>query len=459
MTLKRNHSDMSQETFNCVQLVKSIITVTVFAALQACGGGSDGNPDNTWSNALNQSPDSASEQCTVNERNKWIYDLMHDTYLWYEQTPDLDYTSYSNPTTLLRDLRYEIYDRFSYIVDEQDYVASQQGLTTAFGFRFGVKDNRYLVHYVEPGSPTDEAGIKRGDEFLEIGGLDITTISNEKFNELLDTSNGPNTQVFKVVERDSQQTKIIEMTSTQFTVQTVFRTESRSIAGIQTGYLGFSRFLRTSSDELNDAFESLKNDNIQELVLDLRYNGGGLIYVASQLASLIGGDNTQGETFATLNFNDRYSDNNLTYDFTNTENSLDLQRVFVITTGNSCSSSEMVINGLKPFVDVVVIGDNSCGKPIGMSPGTNCEKTLFAINFESRNALGEGEFYDGFTPDCAVGDFPVNDMWDESDSLYKAASDYIINGTCSAESTRHKSAKSENLIMPLQPKAPDWAMF
>lgn len=444
---------------NAQKLLQSVYLAGVSILLLA-GCGSDG--ENDWSNSLNPPATIGTGECTVAETNQWIHEAMHDRYLWYRFTPTLDYNSYSDPATLLGDLRYSELDRYSFLMSEQDYLDSQQGVTTAFGFRFGYTDGRILFFHIEPGSPSAHAGLQRGDELLKIGGYDIDSLSRKQLNELLDTGNGPNTQSFTVTDRDKGTTRSFEMTSTEFPVQTVFKTDIRSIAGITTGYIGFSRFLNTSAEELTAAFRNFSEQGVQELILDMRYNGGGLIYIASQLAGFIGGQATEGETFATLNFNDRYADQDFRYNFTTTDEALGLQRVFVLTTGSTCSASEMVINGLKPYLNVVVIGDNSCGKPVGMTPETQCGNALFAINFETRNSLGEGGFYDGFTPDCSVSDLPETDMWDDKDALFSAASNYIVQSSCPAsqgENASTRSTREHGLFRPMKPKAPEWKVF
>lgn len=396
--------------------------------------------------------------CTVVERNQWINDQMHDTYLWYQHTPDLDYQSYVDPSQLLDDLRYAKYDRFSYLMDEKDYLASQQGRTTAFGFSFGIFNDLRIFRFIHPNSPMAAAGISRGDQVLEIAGIPVEDITSSKFDELLNTRNGPNTQTFKILHQDTDSIETHSITSGEFSVQTVFKHHTSTNNGIKSAYLGFSSFMRTSSDELTTAFEALKSENVEELILDLRYNSGGLIQVSAQLAGLIGGTHTYGQEYGTLKFNDRYSEHNYTYDYTLSDHALNLKRVLVLTSSSTCSASEMLINGLKPFVEVITIGGTSCGKPIGMSPKTSCDKTLFAINFESRNARDEGEFYNGFTPNCPVEDYPTGPMWDKNDALYNSALHYLTNEQCLSVK-RTKRAINYKPINPKHIKAQDLLLF
>ncbi len=444
-----------------MKLILSLLTLIFLIAISAC----DSNPTN---NSNSEKPDGnenlelAGEQnpsCTAQERNVWINDEMHDTYLWYQFTPDLDAESYSDPQTLLQDLRYTKYDRFSFLMEERDYINAQQGISTAFGFKLGQYNQQYLFRFISPNSPMAAVGINRGDELIAVGGIKMSEITNEQWNMLTDSSNGPHTQQFLVSDRATSTESIHEVTSGEFTESTVFRTEIKNIGGIKTAYLGFSRFLRTSVSELTNAFKDFKQQSVQELVLDLRYNPGGLIFVSNQLGGLIGGMATKDQNYTTLKHNDRYSKNNFTYKFTETEESLDLQRVIVLTTARTCSASEMLINGLKPFLDVVVIGARSCGKPIGMYPKIKCDKALFAINFEARNALDEGEYFDGINPTCAVDDFPRYDTWDKQDTLHQAALDYITSGSCSSEAQSSARVITQKAVISSVTKSLDPGQF
>lgn len=174
--------------------------------------------------------------------------------------------------------------------------------------------------------------------------------------------------------------------------------------------------------------------HVDDLVIDVRYNGGGLIRYANQAATQAVSNNVIGQPFVSLRFNDKNSDNNYTALFELIEGvqQLDLNRVFVLTTASSCSSSELIINGLKPFIDVVVIGQATCGKPVGQSPDPFCDKRSFVINFETVNADGEGRYFDGIPADCAASDVLVGDWGASGDPLLDEAKYYIANNSCSA---------------------------
>ncbi|MDO6460774.1 S41 family peptidase [Granulosicoccaceae sp. 1_MG-2023] len=418
-------------------------------ALSACSSDQGSFSDNATA---------ATGSCDADERNSLIFDAMREDYLWYEQVPLLDYTSYSDPAALLADLRYAEYDRFSYLMDLDDYEASQQNRMTAFGFSLMLWDSRYVFSFIQPGSPMDQAGVQRGDELLQIGDVPMSGIDDELFAALLDTSDGPKTQQLRIAARDSAEERTISVTSAEFDVTTVFNQHTRETAGTTTGYLGLSRFMSGSADELETAFAQQMQEGVTDLVVDLRYNGGGLIRVAAQLAGLIGGTAVADETFAQLVFNDRLSHYNTRYSFTDTDTGLGLQRVILLTGPATCSASEMIINGLSPFMDVVTIGDTTCGKPVGMVPETLCDKTLFAINFAITNGQNEGGYFDGLEASCTVTDLPTGDMWSEDDPLYAAALDYITQGQCINTRQSDKFIATQPLA-PARPALPDWDLF
>jgi hypothetical protein len=166
--------------------------------------------------------------------------------------------------------------------------------------------------------------------------------------------------------------------------------------------------------------------------LDLRYNGGGRISIAEQLASLIGGATTDGEVFATLQYNDKHQDSNSTYLFSNRANKLDLNRVIILTTDNTCSASEMIINALDPHIEVVTVGTTTCGKPIGMSPREYCDMVMAAINFKVVNSEGYGDYFDGISSQCVVNDAIVADWGDLADPVLAEGLYFAENSACSA---------------------------
>jgi C-terminal processing protease CtpA/Prc len=175
----------------------------------------------------------------------------------------------------------------------------------------------------------------------------------------------------------------------------------------------------------------LKEAGVQDLVLDLRYNGGSLVDVAVHLSSLVGGAVTRGNVFAEFRHNDRNTRYNETLRFEEADQALNLSRLFVIATQSSASASELVINSLRPFIPVTVIGDRTYGKPVGQYGFEFCEKVLAPVAFKLVNADGAGDFFDGIAADCAAPDDIEHDLGAADEGSLAEALYVIRTGSCS----------------------------
>jgi hypothetical protein len=230
----------------------------------------------------------------------------------------------------------------------------------------------------------------------------------------------------------------------------------------KVGYMLFNDHLATAEGALVNAVNQLKADGISDLVLDIRYNGGGYLAIASELAYMIGGSNTAGKTFERLTFNDKHPNTdpvtgrplaptpffNQSLGFSLASGlplpTLNLKRVFVLTGSGTCSASESILNGLAGVdVQPIQIGSTTCGKPYGFYPQDNCGITYFSIQFKGVNAKGFGDYADGFTPGattpgglpgCAVADDFGHALGDAAEFRLAAALAYRTSPTCPAPS-------------------------
>jgi carboxyl-terminal processing protease len=187
-------------------------------------------------------------------------------------------------------------------------------------------------------------------------------------------------------------------------------------------------------------------------VLDLRYDGGGRISVATHLAGLIGGERTRGQTFTRLVHNDKNSRSDFSEVMSVPSQALGLSRLFVITTDNSASASELMINGLRPFMTVTTIGSRTFGKPVGQSPVDFCDKTLAAVTFFTRNSRGEGEYFDGLAADCPAPDDLTRDLGDALEGSLAEAFQALRNGRCTT--TASAEARAQSLRRPALDRQP-----
>jgi hypothetical protein len=257
----------------------------------------------------------------------------------------------------------------------------------------------------------------------------------------------------------------------------------------QVGYIQFNDHMATAESQLIAAVNQLNTANngagISDLVLDLRYNGGGLLDIASELAYMIAGSAaTTGKAFETLSFNDKNPFNlsaadtitpfhQVTLGFSTTRGQalpqLGLPRVFVITGHGTCSASEAIINGLKGAgIDVILIGDSSCGKPYGFMPQDNCSVTYFTVQFKGVNNAGFGDYADGFSPGgngvpanhlpgCVVADDFTKPLGDSSEARLASALQYRANGTCPVTAVAARSvAPSVSTGETLSGRSPIW---
>jgi hypothetical protein len=195
------------------------------------------------------------------------------------------------------------------------------------------------------------------------------------------------------------------------------------------------------SAPLQAAFESFRAAGAQEVILDLRYNGGGLVSTAAAVAGYAGGTRSSGQVFADLLYNDkRASANNQTVRFALPGAALSLPRAYVLTGRRTCSASEQVINGLRGAgITVVAIGETTCGKPVGFLPRDDgCGTTYSVVNFESVNARNEGRYFDGFDATCAVAEDFTRALGEADEPLLDAALGHVDAGSCPVTTTRER---------------------
>ena len=204
--------------------------------------------------------------------------------------------------------------------------------------------------------------------------------------------------------------------------------------GRRLGYVAVKDMVSQALAPLETAFSRLVAEGVQDLVLDLRYNGGGLVSTGATLASYVAGLRGNNLNYATLLYNDkRAGSNNTSYRFTAQSSALSLPRVFVLMGRRTCSASEQVINGLRGAgVEVVAVGETTCGKPVGFLPTSACGRTYSVVNFESVNQRNEGRYFGGFAPTCAVTEDFSAAQGGNADPLMAAAKQTADTGLCPA---------------------------
>ncbi|MFZ6818478.1 DUF4214 domain-containing protein [Undibacterium sp. Ji22W] len=378
--------------------------------------------------------------CTPTAEKAWTRGYLDDVYLWYRDIAETPQNRQMSTAEYFDSLLVRSKDRFSFTMsqkDADDYF--QSGLSFTYGYSLMREGTRLRVLYVEPGSPADLAGIKRG---MTIASIDNTSLA-QPANDTQYAGLYPNkaeTHTFTIVELDGAVSRNVQMTAATIVKSPVLESKILTDQGRKIGYMVFNDHIRTAEQPLIDAINSFREARINDLVLDVRYNGGGYLYIADELAAMIGGYRTAGRIFETFKFNDKYPQKTIdstswfyAYDTNNQVLPwLNLWRVFVLTSSNTCSASESIINGLSPFLEVIVIGENTCGKPYGFYQTNNCNTAYFAIEFSGVNELGKGDYVNGFAPRCQVADDLDHLLGDPSEKRLNAALNYARTGNCPA---------------------------
>ncbi len=448
-------------------------------------------------------------QGTTLDENNWLRSWTNELYLWYSEVPDVDPGTYATTGAYFDILKTSATtstghpkDRFhfTYPTAQWDQM-STEGVDIGYGVTWDVAvstpPRKVYAAYVWAGYSAAGASLTRGGQVMAIDGVDMVNANDSSsintLNQGLSPTTVGETHTFTIQDPGSSTTRTVNLqaaavTETPVPVVTTIPTSTGNV-----GYILFNDHIATSEPELIAAINQLHGASVTDLVLDIRYNGGGYLDIASELAYMIAGPGpTQGEAFDAIAFNSRYPSTNpvtgnplaptpfrsTAQGFTSSSASgtplpyLGLSRVFVLTGTGTCSASEAIINGLNGVnVQVIQIGSTTCGKPYGFYPQDNCGTTYFSIEFQSDNAQGFGNYPDGFSPQnsttltsavlpgCSVADDFSHGLGDPAEGRLSAALAYRTGQSCpaasglappvvavSAHTTVHRSPLRENLF-------------
>ncbi|MGB3456914.1 MAG: S41 family peptidase [Litorimonas sp.] len=410
----------------------------------------------------------------------WLRSWMNETYLYYDQVTDQNPNGFDNVVTYFDELlttqttaTNAPVDRFSFTQDTDDFEARSSGAPTfGFGASFArIRTNQlprdWRVAFTQEGSPAETAGFTRGAQIISVDGADFlngtSSAEIDTINAgLFPTAVGEST-VFGIRRPDGTEEEIT-VESTSIAIEPVNEVQILDAGSRKVGYIHYHTFSpQTGEAQLFDAFTQLSDANVDDLVLDFRYNGGGLLFLAAQIGYMTAGPNSTNQTFYLQEFNAKspgvnpvtgasvspipFVDETVGFSLTAGQAlpSLDLPRVFVLTTARSCSASEAVMNGLLGIgVEVVQVGTRTCGKSTGQFPVENCGTTFAPLHFRGVNAQGFGDFDGGFAPTemtgdagpvipgCTVDDDFSNPLGDANEAMLSAALTYAETGSCLA---------------------------
>ena len=376
----------------------------------------------------------AQTDCTIPGQNLFVRNTLQEFYLWYREMPDPNTALFPSPEAYLEAVRYRPLDEsFSYIVTESTsdaFFSDSQFIGFGIGLKFEGQDLRLTEVY--PDSPASEGGLHRGYRIVAING---TSVADLVASGEIGSALGPSEIGWSALVRFRDPAGAeaeVRLTKRLVTIPTVSDTRVLDVDGRKVGYIVFRNFTDPSVPALTAAFEQLRAEGAAELVLDLRYNGGGLVSVAQQLGGQIGGAATSGQTFVRFVHNDKNSFRDMSLLFPSLAASLNLGRLVVITTRSSASASELIINGLRPFMPVTVVGDTTFGKPVGQYGFRFCGKILYAVSFTGKNARNDPDYFGGIPADCRAPDDLEHELGDPGEGSLAEGLHYLSTGSCSA---------------------------
>lgn len=334
---------------------------------------------------------------SANSQKNFVWNAMNYWYYWQADVPELaddmayfdgqqdfqDYLiAYNDAEALYDDLIYEEEDDFSFFIDNyEEFQEARLGRSQNFGFEFGLvrfcgdcSEIFGYVQYVLDDTPADNAGLTRGDIFTEINGTELTV---NNYQSLLSNSSYELTMAESIDGEIGENGETVTVSETEISENPIYLSKVIDAGAAKVGYLMYNSFQTNSHENLNNVFRNFNSEGIDELVLDLRYNGGGAVVTSRTLCSLISGLGDSDE-FGTYSFNSKRAPQyNATINFYTeipvydesgnrsgeiSKNAVSIDRLFVLTDYKTASASESVINALRAYMEVIVIGTQTVGK-------------------------------------------------------------------------------------------------
>jgi carboxyl-terminal processing protease len=471
-------------------------TLATAAVLQlvSCGGGGGGLTSPTLPSAQLEgtritgtganTSDWDAATCTDTRQKSWVRANLNEDYFFYREAP----LSAIEPTTFTGSVidLFKAYtteglpqkDRFSFVTTQAKADAAfQAGISTDIGATL-VRDpasKEIRIAFVDPNGPAFTAGLRRGMQLKSGNNTALSlsdgqpVLSQAQFDSMFASPEGTVVTVGVTTPPATAETPFTLTIATFNETPVLMAKVLDGIAGPgKVGYLAHTSFVAPIAEtQLADAFKTFATAGVTDLVVDLRYNGGGYIFIASQLAYMVAGNaRSANKTFEAFVFNDKRSAENQSEpfrttitNFLNTANPrqgealspLNLSRVFVLATGNTCSASEAFVSALRGVdVEVVMVGSTTCGKPYGFSQENNCALSYFPLEFEGRNHKGQVVPVTGLTPTatCTISDDLDHELGDPSERMLSSSISYMVNGACAAT-----TASAKALGQPRKPGA------
>jgi hypothetical protein len=382
--------------------------ILLFFLLNACGSSSQGET-----------------QTFAQEEKKFVHNLFLTEYLWYDQVAsNVDYVAFSAREDMINALKVSPPDKWSFTWTSEEYNNFTNQKTSGFGFGFTPEFKIFIVRLDSPSF----SKLFRGDTLLEINGEPISR------NKLLNAKNNIGTPTTFTVLRKGVKIHVVVTPQTysyRVSAGKIITQNNKKI-----GYLRYDGFTQNSTAEFEQVFTRFKAENISELIIDMRYNGGGSIDTASALLdNITNAYPNQRQVY--LDWNPNYQNRNSTYSFEGQDladgNELTMTRVFFLVTKNSASASELVISALKPYLgdeNVITIGTSTHGKPVGFTGHIYNNHYYFIVNFLVKNNQNQSTSFSGIPATCTAIDDLNHQRDDENETMLSTALYYIENNVC-----------------------------
>ena len=456
--------------------------LSVIALLAGCGGGGSSGGGNTpvtpppTGSAPPPPPPTSTAGCSLSERKDWVTAQMNEWYLFPETLPgNPSPASYSTVEAYLDSLtataRSQGRDRFftylTSIAEENAYYDS--GSSAGFGFRlsYDTAGRRVFVAETFEGTAALGANVDRGTEILAIG----SSAGNlQLVSELMATSNGPQTvtnalgpgdpgvtRVLRVRDQTGA-TRDVTLRKTNYELTPVSSRYGAKIlddGGRKVGYVNLRTFINTADPALRNAFASFKAAGVSQVIVDVRYNGGGLVSIAELMGDLLGGARSTSDVFSFTTFRQSKSQYNETRTFSPLTQSIAPAKIAFIGTGGTASASELVINAFVPYLgnNMALVGTNTYGKPVGQIAidRSACDDRLRVVAFATQNAAKQGDYFQGLAgkvpQTCQAGDDLARPLGDPAEASVARALDFLAGRSC----TPITSSLSAKAVKPGEP--------
>jgi carboxyl-terminal processing protease len=434
--------------------------LAALAMLSSCGGGGGGggNPAPPVGAVPTPPPPPPTvSTCSLRSRQDWAAGVLREWYLFPETLPaSLDPSSFTSVEAYIDALtataRAQRRDRFfthlASIAEEDAFFSA--GSSAGFGVRLSYEtvQGRVFIAEAFEGAPALAAGIDRGTEIVAIGtsAANMQTVSSlmaaggpEAVSAALGPSTPGVTRVLRIA--DSAGTRDVTVAKADYTLTPISSRYGAKIiddGGRRVGYLNLRTFISTADPALRNAFANFRAQGITDIVVDLRYNGGGLVSTAELMGDLLGRNRSASDVFSFTTFRPEKSSNNSTRFFRPEANSVAPTRIAFIGTTGTASASELVINAFIPYLhaNAALVGTNTYGKPVGQIAvdRSACDDRLRVVAFKTENAARQGDYYDGLATKmeatCQAGDDLSKPFGDPQEASIRASLDFLAGRGC-----------------------------